>query len=119
LDSRGNHQAEHQHDYGERYRGINGEPVASLLACRLETGRTHQIRVHLSEVSKTPLLADSLYGRAPNAADLAEITSTLGRQALHAAVLGFSHPITEEALRFEAPLPADFAQALSALQELR
>lgn len=90
----------------------------AFVECRLETGRTHQIRVHLSEVTKTPLLADALYGRAPNATDLAEITSALGRQALHAAVLGFTHPITEQALRFEAALPADFAQALSALRAL-
>jgi 23S rRNA pseudouridine1911/1915/1917 synthase len=90
----------------------------AFLECRLETGRTHQIRVHLSEVSKTPLLADALYGRAPASADLAEICGALGRQALHAAVLGFIHPITTEALRFEAPLPADFEQALSALRQL-
>ncbi len=90
----------------------------AFLECKLETGRTHQIRVHLSEVAKTPLLADALYGRAPNAADLAAIASTLGRQALHAAVLGFIHPITDQPLRFEAPLPEDFAQALSALRAL-
>ncbi|MEP7052335.1 MAG: RluA family pseudouridine synthase [Pseudomonadota bacterium] len=90
----------------------------AFLECRLETGRTHQIRVHLSEVTKTPLLADSLYGRVPTSADLAAISGALGRQALHAAVLGFIHPITLQALRFEAPLPADFEQALSALRQL-
>jgi 23S rRNA pseudouridine1911/1915/1917 synthase len=91
---------------------------AAYLECRLETGRTHQIRVHLSEQTKTPLLADALYGRAPGAADLAEIATALGRQALHAAVLGFIHPITEQALRFEVAPPADFAQALAALRAL-
>lgn len=91
---------------------------AAFVECRLETGRTHQIRVHLSEQAKTPLLADWLYGKAPGAPDLAEIASALGRQALHAAVLGFVHPITQESLRFESPLPADFDAALSALRAL-
>jgi 23S rRNA pseudouridine1911/1915/1917 synthase len=91
---------------------------AALVECRLETGRTHQIRVHLSELTKTPLLADALYGRPPSAGDLLEITQTLGRQALHAAVLGFIHPISSESLRFEVPPPPDFATALAALRAL-
>jgi 23S rRNA pseudouridine1911/1915/1917 synthase len=91
---------------------------AAFVECRLETGRTHQIRVHLSEQTKTPLLADALYGRPPAAADLAEIAQKLGRQALHAAVLGFIHPVSSEQLRFEAPPPADFAGALAALRAL-
>jgi 23S rRNA pseudouridine1911/1915/1917 synthase len=91
---------------------------AAFVECRLETGRTHQIRVHLSEQAKTPLLADWLYGKTPGAPDLAEIAAALGRQALHAAVLGFVHPITQETLRFESPLPADFDAALEALRAL-
>jgi 23S rRNA pseudouridine1911/1915/1917 synthase len=91
---------------------------AALVECRLETGRTHQIRVHLSEQAKTPLLGDPLYGRTPGAADLAAIADKLGRQALHAAVLGFHHPETREALRFEAPAPDDFLAALEALRSL-
>jgi 23S rRNA pseudouridine1911/1915/1917 synthase len=91
---------------------------AALVECRLETGRTHQIRVHLSEQTKTPLLADALYGRPPAAPDLAEIAQGLGRQALHAAVLGFIHPISAERLRFEVPPPPDFARALAALRAL-
>jgi 23S rRNA pseudouridine1911/1915/1917 synthase len=91
---------------------------AAFVECCLETGRTHQIRVHLSEQTKTPLLADALYGRPPTAPDLAEIARALGRQALHAAVLGFIHPITGEALRFEVSPPADFAAALDALRVL-
>lgn len=91
---------------------------AAFVECRLETGRTHQIRVHLSEQTKTPLLADALYGRQPPAVDLAQIASALGRQALHAAVLGFIHPISAEELRFEVPPPADFAAALAALRAL-
>jgi 23S rRNA pseudouridine1911/1915/1917 synthase len=92
---------------------------AAFIECRLETGRTHQIRVHLSEQVGTPLLADWLYGRVPGSPDLAEIATQLGRQALHAAVLGFVHPITHEQLRFEAPLPRDMTAALAALRALK
>ena len=91
---------------------------AALVECRLQTGRTHQIRVHLSEQTQTPLLADWLYGREPGAPELLAIAQALGRQALHAAVLGFVHPRTGEQLRFESPLPADFEQALGALRAL-
>jgi 23S rRNA pseudouridine1911/1915/1917 synthase len=92
---------------------------AALVECRLETGRTHQIRVHLSEQAKTPLLGDALYGRTPGVADLKAVAEKLGRQALHAAVLGFHHPETREALRFEAPPPDDFLAALEALRSLK
>jgi 23S rRNA pseudouridine1911/1915/1917 synthase len=61
-------------------------------------------------------LADWLYGREPAAPELRPIASSLGRQALHAAVLGFVHPRTQESLRFEAALPADLEQALAALR---
>jgi 23S rRNA pseudouridine1911/1915/1917 synthase len=91
---------------------------AALVECRLETGRTHQIRVHLAEQAKTPLLADALYGRRPNDPELASVSDALARQALHAAVLGFTHPGTGERLRFEVPAPADFARALVALRGL-
>jgi 23S rRNA pseudouridine1911/1915/1917 synthase len=89
---------------------------ATLVECRLETGRTHQIRVHLSECAATPILGDPLYGREPHDPLLKEVGRDLGRQALHAAVLGFVHPVTEEKLRFERPPPADFAKALAALR---
>jgi 23S rRNA pseudouridine1911/1915/1917 synthase len=91
---------------------------AALVECRLETGRTHQIRVHLSEQAETPLIGDRLYGRTPKDAELAAVASELGRQALHAAVLGFVHPKSGEALRFAAPPPADFERALAALRAL-
>jgi 23S rRNA pseudouridine1911/1915/1917 synthase len=91
---------------------------AALVECRLETGRTHQIRVHLAEQAGTPLLADWLYGKRPGAPDLLQIADALGRQALHAAVLGFVHPLTNERLRFEAALPADLLAALTALRAL-
>lgn len=91
---------------------------AAFVECRLETGRTHQIRVHLSEQARTPLLADALYGKRANDPELARASELAGRQALHAAVLGFAHPVTGERLRFEAPLPPDFASALAALRTL-
>lgn len=90
----------------------------ALVECRLETGRTHQIRVHLSEQAHAPLLSDWLYGRQPNDPELLAIATALGRQALHAAVLGFVHPQSGEAVRFESPLPLDMAQALAGLRSL-
>jgi 23S rRNA pseudouridine1911/1915/1917 synthase len=88
---------------------------ACLVACRLETGRTHQIRVHLSEAGH-PLLADGLYGRPARGALLEAATQAIGRQALHARVLGFDHPVTGEHLHFEAPVPEDFLRALELLR---
>jgi 23S rRNA pseudouridine1911/1915/1917 synthase len=87
---------------------------AALVQCRLETGRTHQIRVHLADHG-FPLLADAVYGKPSKDALLREVASELGRQALHARVLGFVHPITERKLRFEVPPPSDFARALARL----
>ncbi len=89
--------------------------VGTFVRCTLETGRTHQIRVHLAEQSKTPILADSLYGTKPTDPLLLDVMKALGRQALHAAVLGFVHPITLEKLRWESPLPPDMQAALTAL----
>jgi 23S rRNA pseudouridine1911/1915/1917 synthase len=94
---------------------------ASLVACRLETGRTHQIRVHMASIGH-PLLGDSVYGAGfkTKAARLDEAAKAalvgLGRQALHAAALGFEHPITGETLRFESPPPEDFSRLLKALR---
>lgn len=91
---------------------------AALVECRLETGRTHQIRVHLAEQRRAPILADKLYGAAPRAPELAAIAAELGRQALHAYVLGFVHPVTGAELRFESPWPAELARALERLRAL-
>ncbi|WP_231711293.1 RluA family pseudouridine synthase [Xanthobacter dioxanivorans] len=96
------------------------EGVASLVECQLETGRTHQIRVHMAHVGH-PLLGDEVYGQGfrtkvsllPDAAR--ERLSGLGRQALHAARLGFAHPVTGETLSFESPLPEDLAALAAAL----
>ncbi|MFK7881405.1 RluA family pseudouridine synthase [Roseobacter sp.] len=101
-----------------------GSPqVIALLECWLETGRTHQIRVHLSHAGHG-LVGDSTYGgkRKLAAKALPENTSdavrTFPRQALHAAVLGFDHPITKEKMRFEAPLPKDMSGMLELLRGL-
>ena len=88
---------------------------ATLVRCRLETGRTHQIRVHLSEDGHA-ILGDPLYGNPPRDALLREVASALGHQALHARVLGFEHPITRKNMRFERPPPPDFERALDALR---
>jgi 23S rRNA pseudouridine1911/1915/1917 synthase len=90
---------------------------ATRVRCRLETGRTHQIRVHLAE-SGTPLLGDPLYGRPPKDEGLRSIAAALGHQALHARVLGFTHPSTGEGMRFEVPPPTDFALAEESLRSL-
>jgi 23S rRNA pseudouridine1911/1915/1917 synthase len=88
---------------------------ATLVVCRLETGRTHQIRMHLAE-NGTPVLGDPLYGRPPRAPTLRSIADELGHQALHARLLGFVHPRTGERVSFSAPPPADFAHALERLR---
>jgi 23S rRNA pseudouridine1911/1915/1917 synthase len=88
---------------------------ATLVECTLETGRTHQIRVHLSE-SGTPVLGDTLYGKGLRSTRLREVSERLGHQALHARLLGLTHPRTGERLRFETAPPPDFAAAVEALR---
>ena len=88
---------------------------ATHVECTLETGRTHQIRMHLAE-SGTPVLGDPLYGKPPKDARVRAIAEQLGHQALHARVLGFVHPTSGKLLRFEAEVPADLAEALSLLR---
>jgi 23S rRNA pseudouridine1911/1915/1917 synthase len=87
-----------------------------LLALTLETGRTHQIRVHLADTG-TPVLADPLYGKRSRDPRLTRAEDAVGRQALHAELLGFVHPITGVTLRIEAPAPADFQAALDILRD--
>ena len=103
----------------ERAFGPVARPLAARVACRLETGRTHQIRVHLASLG-CPVLGDAVYGSGPPAASVREAIAAAGleRQALHAAVLGFTHPVTGQILRFESPLPADMAQLQDLLSEL-
>jgi len=105
----------------ERYPGIDGKPAASLIACRLETGRTHQIRVHLASIGH-PLLGDPVYGtgwrtkaaRLPEAARAA--LQALGRQALHAYLLGVEHPVSGQHLVFRSALPSDLDLLRSSLR---
>ena len=99
--------------------GPQEKPLAARVACRLETGRTHQIRVHLASKG-APCLGDPTYGSgSPSQPVRAAITEAgLTRQALHAAILGFGHPITGETLRFESPLPADMARLEVLLTQL-
>jgi 23S rRNA pseudouridine1911/1915/1917 synthase len=106
-----------QQTYGENTsKGFR--PLAARIACTLETGRTHQIRVHMAHKG-APVLGDPLYGSslpvAPVRAAMAD--SGLQRQALHAAILGFVHPVTGEALLFETGLPADMAALEKSLAE--
>jgi len=103
----------------ERTFGPQEKPLAARVACRLETGRTHQIRVHLASKG-APCLGDPVYGSGPPATAVRAAIAQVGltRQALHAAVLGFRHPITGETLRFESPLPPDMARLEEMLGEL-
>lgn len=90
------------------------KPIASLVTCRLETGRTHQVRVHMAHIGH-PLIGDTVYG-ARRKLSLDDGT-VFPRQALHAAVLGFEHPVTGERLTFESPLPNDMHQLVKRLEK--
>jgi len=102
--SRGKHAVTH-------YRTMRALDHAALVECRLETGRTHQVRVHLASTGH-PLVGDPVYGRDP--APLRALLAELGfrRQALHAASLEFDHPVTRERLVFSADLPADMTELI-------
>lgn len=108
LNKRGKHAVTH-------YRTIQAYNGATLVECRLETGRTHQVRVHMASIGH-PLLGDPVYGRNPQR--LRPILNQLhfARQALHAAELGFIHPVSGAALSFASPLPADMAGLLVELE---
>ena len=102
--SRGKHAVTH-------YKTLERLNGCALVECRLETGRTHQVRVHLSSIGHS-LLGDSLYGR-PNS-QVRPVLQRLGfrRQALHAAILGFIHPVTGDKLRFASDLPTDMKELI-------
>ncbi len=103
--------------------GRGDAPIASLLECRLETGRTHQVRVHLASIGM-PLIGDPVYGtgfksklrKLPQAAQ--DKLASFKRQALHAAALTLVHPVTGTLLEFNSPLPDDFAMMVEALKDL-
>ena len=103
--------------------GRGPEPIASLIECTLETGRTHQVRVHLAHIGH-PLIGDPLYAQGfksklrklPEA--LASKLARLDRQALHAEHLAFVHPTSGTLLKFNSPLPADLAEIVAAFKEL-
>jgi 23S rRNA pseudouridine1911/1915/1917 synthase len=103
----------------ERAFGRQERPLAARVLCRLKTGRTHQIRVHMA-FKGTPCLGDPVYGsgRPAREVEAAVAEAGLARQALHAAVLGFVHPVTGARLRFETPLPPDMAALERSLAEL-
>lgn len=107
----------------EHYCAKPGESTASLLECRLETGRTHQIRVHMAHIGH-PLIGDAVYGRAFATKvnllppPVAEIVRAFPRQALHARLLAFRHPTSGELCRFEASMPADMSALMQALRSL-
>jgi 23S rRNA pseudouridine1911/1915/1917 synthase len=106
----------------ERYAGESRLPVASLVECRLTTGRTHQIRVHMTRLGH-PLLGDQLYGAGFKSKvsqlgpDARRSMSRFKRQALHAYQLGFEHPTTKKAVLFESPFPPDLAKLAEALNK--
>ena len=106
-DGRGKHAITH-------FRTVATFDGAAQAECRLETGRTHQIRVHMASIGHA-LLGDAVYGRTPG--KLAPLLKDLAfeRQALHAATLGFVHPVTQEKLCFESPLPADMVALIGRL----
>ncbi|MBU1535940.1 RluA family pseudouridine synthase [Myxococcota bacterium] len=91
--------------------------LGSLLRVTLSTGRTHQVRVHCTDHGH-PLIGDPLYTRRGSPPEVTALGEKLGRQALHAALLGFDHPVTGEYLEFSSRLPEDMQQTILALREL-
>jgi 23S rRNA pseudouridine1911/1915/1917 synthase len=108
----GGREAVTHYEVREAFNGRDGKPVASLLACQLETGRTHQIRVHLAHIGH-PLIGDSVYGphfktKASQLGPEAQAAlAALDRQALHAWLLQLEHPRSGDVLHWESPLPED------------
>ena len=97
----------------ESFTGADGKPVAALLACQLETGRTHQIRVHMSAL-KHPCVGDLTYGADPVLASRVR----LERQWLHAVRLGFEHPDSGEFVEYESDYPDDLQAALDVIRDI-
>ncbi len=88
----------------------------TLVSCKLQTGRTHQIRVHMNSIG-SPVIGDPVYGDFSNLPrELGEAADKFGRQALHASTLAFTHPVSGKRLSFESPLPADFMALLDSFR---
>jgi 23S rRNA pseudouridine1911/1915/1917 synthase len=98
--------------------GLPHAPIASLLGARLGTGRTHQVRVHLAHLG-CPVVGDPIYGRKSRNASQPASLRGFGRQALHAAILGFRHPRTGREMRFATELPQDFRRLVSELNTVK
>lgn len=107
--------------FGHEPHAPAGHPSASLVECRLETGRTHQIRVHMAHIG-CPLLGDPVYGkqrafrRIVNGSG--QELKDFNRQALHAAILGFKHPVSHKMVRFETEPPEDMRKLLAFLEQI-
>lgn len=108
ADGRGKHAVTH-------FRTVEALGDAALVECRLETGRTHQVRVHMSSIGHG-LLGDPVYGRTPHRLRPLLAAQHFHRQALHAAELGFIHPVSGERVHFTSPLPDDMSQLLVELR---
>ena len=106
-DGRGKHAVTH-------YRTLQPLLDATAIECRLETGRTHQVRVHMASIGH-PLLGDPAYGRTRPVHKPALTQLGFVRQALHARTLGFQHPVSKENLSFESPVPADIKELIGLL----
>ena len=117
--SRGGREALTQYKVQERF----GDAV-SLIQCKLATGRTHQIRVHMTHIGH-PIVGDATYGRAPARKlrslpmDTAQAISDANRQLLHAGTLGFRHPSTEAVMSFDSDLPVEFETIITRLRRTR
>jgi 23S rRNA pseudouridine1911/1915/1917 synthase len=106
-DGRGKHAVTH-------YKVLEPLKSAALVECRLETGRTHQVRVHMSSIGH-PLLGDPVYGHTPSSLRPLLAGLEFRRQALHAAELGFVHPVYQETVQFFSAIPADMAALIEGL----
>ena len=107
-EGRGKHAVTH-------YRMLEPLIGAALIECRLETGRTHQVRVHMSSIGH-PLLGDPSYGRTPGKLRPVLIEHDFRRQALHARELGFVHPVIGKSVHFSSPIAADMQRLIEALR---
>jgi 23S rRNA pseudouridine1911/1915/1917 synthase len=101
----------------------SGKPIATLIECKLETGRTHQVRVHMNHIGHT-LIGDPVYGRTAKlsgsvAGPVRAAIQSFSRQALHARTLGFIHPISGEPFKFESKLPYDMQELINTLMPYR